>query len=473
MADRIHAFADDVLADHDAVALAAMVRSGAVSPKELARAAIDRAALVEPQLNAIAYASVEQPRYASGRAGAWYGVPTFVKDNADVAGMPTNQGSAAFVARPAARDDAYTAQFLSTGVTVLGKSRMPEFGLNPTTEFQAAEPTRNPWNPEYSVGGSSGGSAAMVAAGVVPVAHGNDGGGSLRIPAACAGLVALKPSRYRHLDNVLDKHLPIRLISEGVLTRTVRDTAAYTAAAERYWRNPELVPIGEVHGPADRRLRIGLLTTAGTGAEPDAETRGAVEFAAKLLERFGHQVEPMAVPFPPHLADDFLLYWAFLADISAIGGKVLHGRSFDRHALDDLTRGLGRYHRERILRTPAALHRLRRAYRIYAEVFTRYELVLSPVVTHVVPPLGYLDPKVPSEELIERLRQYVGYTPIANVTGAPSLSMPTRIGSSGVPIGVMCSAAYGDERTLLEIGYLLEAENPFPRIDAEPTTPQV
>lgn len=467
MADRVHAFTDDVLAEHDAVALAALVRSGAVSPEEVARAAIVRAERVEPVLHAVELDCYERPRFAGERSGVWFGVPTFMKDNADVAGMPTRHGSLAFRPRPAARDDAYTRQFLSTGVTLLGKTRLPEFGLNPTTEFQNAEPTVNPWNPEYSVGGSSGGGAALVAAGVVAVAHGNDGGGSLRIPAACAGLVALKPSRFRHLDNSQARQLPIRLISEGVLTRTVRDTATYTAAAESYWRNPKLAPIGMVEGPADRQLRIGVLLGSGTGDEPDAETRAAVERAARLLDKAGHHVEELGVPFARRLADDFLLYWALLAHMAALTGKVLHGRTFDRAALDDLTKGLGRYHRERFVGSAGALYRLRRARQIYDRVFADYDLVLSPVTTHTVPPIGYLSPTVPADQLIDRLFRYAGYTPINNVTGSPAIALPMGLGSNGLPIGVMCSAAYGDERTLLEIGYLLEAENPFPRITAD------
>ncbi|MGV9612830.1 amidase [Nocardia xishanensis] len=466
MADRVHAFTDDALADHDAVGLAAAIRSGEVSPEELARAAIVRAERVEPALHAIQHECFDPPRYARKRSGVWYGVPTLMKDNADVAGMPTCHGSIAFRPRIAARDDAYTRQFLSTGVTLIGKTRMPEFGLSPTTEFQTGEPTVNPWNPDYSVGGSSGGGAALVAAGVVPVAHGNDGGGSLRIPAACAGLVALKPTRARHLDNAQARQLPIRLVSEGVLTRTVRDTAAYTAAAERYWRNPRLAPVGLVEGPDNRQLRTGLLLGSGTGDEPDAESRMAVERAAKSLEQAGHRVEAMGVPFARRYADDFLLYWALLAHMALLTGKITHGRSFDRAALDDLTKGLARYHRERFVGSPAALYRLRRAKRIYDRVFTRYDIVLSPVTTHTVPPLGYLSPTVPADELIDRLRRYAGYTPMNNVTGSPAISVPMGLGANGLPVGVMCSAAYGDERTLLEIGYLLEADNPFPRITA-------
>src|SRR5581483_9792493 len=230
--------------------------------------------------------------------------------NTDVRDMPSNHGTDAFVAKPAKRDGAYTRQYLSTGMTVLGKSRLPEFGFNASTEYRVAEPVRNPWHTEHSVGASSGGSAALVASGAVPIAHANDGGGSIRIPAACAGLVGLKPSRGRHVDGDQARHLPINMVSEGVLTRTVRDTAAFLAASEDYWRSPDLPPVGLVRGPADRRLRIGLVLDTVTGAPLDEPTRAAVELTASLLEKAGHVVEPIALPVGQQFADDFLQYWA-------------------------------------------------------------------------------------------------------------------------------------------------------------------
>src|SRR5215467_132648 len=202
--------------DLDAVALAALVRRGEVSPDELARAAIAR---VDPELEAVKYAAYDKPLIGPP-SGALYGVPTFVKDNTDVAGMPTNHGTAAFTARPAARHGRYTRQFLSTGMTVLGKSRLPEFGFNAGSEYESAAPVRNPWNLDLSPGASSGGAAALVSSGAVPIAHANDGGGSIRIPAACCGLVGLKPSRRRLLDRPELQRLPVPLTTHGVLTRT-------------------------------------------------------------------------------------------------------------------------------------------------------------------------------------------------------------------------------------------------------------
>ncbi|WP_063012771.1 amidase [Nocardia kruczakiae] len=463
----LHAFRDDALAEHDAVALAGLVRDGSVSPQELAAAAIERARAVDPQLDAVACAIYDAPRYHSRSDAALYGVPTFVKDNSDVAGLPTNHGSEAFRARPAAKNGAYTDQLLGTGLTLLGKSRLPEFGFNATTEFMTEPPVRNPWDLDRSVGASSGGSAALVAAGVVPIAHANDGGGSIRIPAACGGLVGLKPSRGRHIDGEQVRSLPIRMISEGVLTRTVRDTAAFVAAAENVWRNPKLAPIGEVRGPARRRLRVGLVMHSVTGAEVDAPTRAAVEHTATLLEKAGHVVEPIALPVTEEFAADFVQYWALLADLAVSTGKLILDRSFDAAATDGLTRGLRAHHRRNLHRTPAALRRLRRIPATYARMFTHLEVVVSPVLSHTTPPLGHIAPTVPFPELIDRLTRYVSYTPVNNIAGTPAVSLPMGRTPDGLPVGVQLSAAYGDERTLIELAYLLEAEQPFPRIQEQ------
>ncbi len=465
-ATRVHAFGDDALGSHDATALAAMVATGEVTPQELAAAAIARARLVEPELHAVAADCFESPRYPGERGGRLFGVPTFVKDNTDLRGLPTNHGTDAYLAKPAARDGAYARQYLSTGMTALGKSRLPEFGFNASTEFMTKEATRNPWHKDHSVGASSGGSAALVAAGVVPIAHANDGGGSIRIPAACAGLVGLKPSRHRQVDGELARHLPINMISEGVLTRTVRDTAAFLAAAEDHWRNPALPPIGLVHGPADRRLRVALVTASIEDVAIDAATRAAVERTATLLEQAGHDVEATRLPIPARFADDFLQYWGLLADLAAATGKLVLDRSFDRSRLDGLTLGLRGYHRRNLRRTPGAIRRMRRTDDDYAKMFARFEVVLSPVLAHVAPRIGELSPTVPFDELIERLRRYVAFTPLHNIAGAPAISLPMGVSDDGIPIGVQLSAAYGDERTLIETAFLLEQQQAFPRIES-------
>ncbi|MFI6213600.1 amidase [Nocardia brasiliensis] len=460
---RLHSFTDDALGTHDAVALAELVRRGERSPAELAEAAVRRAEQVE-ELAAVAYATYAQPLAPPEPGGRLYGVPTFIKDNIDVAGMPTNHGSAAFRARTARRDGDYTSQFRSAGMTVLGKSALPEFGFNATTEPPFAPPTRNPWHTGYSVGGSSGGTAALVAAGVVPIAHGNDGGGSIRIPAACAGLVGLKPSRGRHIDAPMSRKLPVRIVSEGVLTRTVRDTAAYTAAAEEYWHNAALPPIGRVEGPGSKPLRIALILEGIGGPVPPGPIRDAVENVAATLESHGHRVEPVALPFDAALENAFVHYWGLLAAVIASTGK-LADRRFDTGKLDDLTIGLRRLYLRDAWRTPLTLYRLRAAAATYRRAFDPFDAALLPTLGHETPELGFLSPTVPFEVLIERLRTYVAFTPINNITGTPAITVPGGYTAAGLPIGVQFAGTMGTERTLLELAYLVEAEQPFRRLD--------
>lgn len=460
---RVHAFADDALGDRDAVALGRLVASRAVHPGELVAAAQERAAAVADRLGALAHqaASLRRVPNPSSELDA---VPTYAKDNLDVAGMPTGFGTAAFVAGPARTDGTYARQFLATGMTVLGKSRMPEFGLNASTEFAGGPPTRNPWDPERSVGGSSGGSAALVAAGVVPLAHANDGGGSIRIPAAAAGLVGLKPTRGRHLDSAQARTLPIKLISEGVVSRSVRDTAAFVHAMEQRWRNPTLPPIGRVLGSSSRRLRIGVLDATIGPAELDAATRRALEDTAKLLDANGHRIERVAMPVDERFAVDFLHYWGLLSFLISVTGKRVIHRSFDPARMDALSVGLRRHARRRLLEMPVALARLQRAGRRSAVLFEDHDVVLSPVVAQRTPPLGYLSPQVGYDTLIVRLIRQVAVTPLHNVAGFPAVAVPGPLDDGGLPTSTMLAATWGDERTLLELAFELEQARPFPRI---------
>jgi amidase len=466
-AKRVHAFTDDVLADHDAVALAELIRKGELSATEVAQAAIARARSVADKLNAIEIAAYDQAleqTHLPAKPGIFAGVPTFIKDNADLEGFPTRNGTRSYTPATAEENGPYTAQYLSQGFTVLGKSRMPEFGFNASTEFEADHPTRNPWKTDYSPGGSSGGSAALVAAGVVPIAHANDGGGSIRVPAACCGLVGLKPTRNRHLNNKAAQSMPINIVSEGVVTRTVRDTAYFHYGMEQVYRNPRLKPIGKVEGPSQRKLRIGLVIDSITGTPTCAETRAAVEDVARLMKKLGHRVEPMTLNLPATFIDDFTLYWAMLAFMMGSLGKLILGSDFDSDRLDPFTRGLVQHYRKNLLRTPAALWRLHRSAQLYAEMIKPYDAVLSPVLGHTVPKLGHLNPAQGYDSLMEKLSRYIMFTPLNNAAGTPAISLPLATSSDGLPIGVQFQAAHGDERTLLEIAYQLEAERPFKRI---------
>ncbi len=463
----VHAFSDDALADRDGLALAELIRRKELSAVEVVDAAIARAERVAGPLNSIAARRFDEARAeaAKGANGRFAGVPTFIKDNTDFAGMPTNHGSAAVRSQPSKKYGVYAKQYMAQGFVCLGKSSMPEFGLNATTEFDYADPTRNPWNTDYSCGASSGGSAAMVAAGVVPIAHANDGGGSIRIPAACCGLVGLKPSRGRHVVPEAAQSMPIDLISEGVVTRSVRDTAAFHAAGEEYYRNPQLPPLGFVEGPAARRMRIGVVIDSITGSATDAPTRAAVEQTAALLERLGHRVEPVPLPALERFASDFLVYWGMLAFALHNAGRRIVDPSFDKTRLDGLTVGLSQHFKRNFYRLPTSLYRLsRHTQRESAKFFADHDALLTPVLAHTTPQLGHLSPKVEYPELIARLTRYASFTPLANITGDPGISLPAAQTADGLPIAVLLSAHRGNERTLLELAYEIEAERPWRRI---------
>jgi amidase len=248
---RVHAFGDDALGDFDAVGLSAAIRADWFSRADVIEAAIARAETVNPVLNGLAHKAFEQARAtaaAKPATGFFSGVPTFIKDNVDVAGQPTMRGADAWAPFDAVADSEFTQVYLATGPTSLGKTQMSEFGFSASAEHPRLGPVRNPWDTDYTAGASSSGSGAFVAAGVVPIAHANDGGGSIRIPASCNGLVGLKPSRGRlPLDPEL-RRMPVGIVTNGVLTRSVRDTAAFYREAERIWPNPKLARRGH-HGP--------------------------------------------------------------------------------------------------------------------------------------------------------------------------------------------------------------------------------
>jgi len=468
----VHSYCDDALGTDDATALAERLRRREVSATELTRAAIARADRVQPRIHAIATPGFEQALEAAraldsqppGSSSAPFaGVPTFIKDNTDVAGLPSLHGSLAVPRHHIAREtSAFAVQLLEQGFLCLGKSALPEFGFNASTEFQHSPPTRNPWNTGFSCGASSGGAAALVAAGVVPVAHANDGGGSIRIPAACCGLVGLKPGRGRVIDNDAAASLPVNILSDSIVSRSVRDTAGFMARAEEYFHNPELPAIGKIEGPSGRKLRIGLVMDSITGYRTDEETRATVEATAQRLEKLGHTVEPVPIPVADSFAEDFALYWSMLAfGLRVNGHKIIHP-DFDKHQTDALTNGLARKFKRSFYRIPLVIWRLRRSYHDYARAMTGFDAVLTPVLAHTTPELGYLSPDVPFDTLFERLTRYASFTPLANATGAPAISLPMGRTADNLPISVQFMGPHGGEGTLLDIAYTLEAEAPFP-----------
>ncbi|WP_182347824.1 amidase [Tomitella gaofuii] len=465
---RVHAFADDALGELDATGVAEAIRSGRASAAEAVEAAIRRAESVDPALGAIACADFDRARRAaSSPAGGFFsGVPTFIKDNVDVVGLPTQEGSSAFRAQPASADGEFAASFRRLGPVCLGKTQLSEFGISASAE-SPGRIVRNPWCTDYSSGASSAGSAALVAAGVVPFAHGNDGGGSIRIPAAACGLVGLKPSCGRVPQDALFDRMPVKVVADGVLTRTVRDTAAYLREVERLHPVHSLPPVGDVRHAGDRSLRVAMVIES-PFTPTDVETAASVREAARLLESMGHRVEEIAAPVPASFEEDFKTYYGLLFLYMNATGKSTFDRSFDWHRTESLTRGFAGYTLHRLHRLPAAIARLRASARRSRELYADYDLVLTPTVSHLTPRIGHIDPTLPFETAMERLLAWVGFTPLQNATGDAAVSLPFAISSQGTPIGIQIAGPLGSETRLLEIAYAVEEARPFARIQDGP-----
>jgi amidase len=464
----VSAFADDALGDLDAVGVAEALAAGRVSRAEVVDAAIARTEQVNPALNGLAYEAFDRARARAAAphrfGGAFDGVPTFVKDNVDVAGMPTMDGTDAWDPRPAKVDGDFARAYLSTGLIPLGKTQLSEFGFSASAEHPRIGPVRNPWDTERTAGASSSGSGAFVAAGVVPIAHANDGGGSIRIPAACNGLVGLKPTRGRLPLDADMREMPIRIVANGVVTRSVRDTAAFYRNVETVWRNPKLPPIGDVTGPGSRRLRAAVYTKS-VLREAGPEIRDRTLDTGALLERLGHHVEYLDVPpVPESFIDDFLLYWSLLAFALVRSGRKRFGPSFDRTKLDNLTLGLERHAGRNLHRLPLTIARLSTIRRRMQRQLAAYDVLLTPTLAEETPRIGHLDPTADYDQIISRLVEWVAFTPLQNVTGDPAISLPLAQSASGLPVGMMFSARAGREAVLLELAYELEAAAPWPRL---------
>ena len=308
--DPVSTYCDDAMGMLDGVALARMVRTGQLSPGELTEAAIVRAQLANPIINGIVTETYDQALEQAGQArrGPFAGVPSVIKDTDPLTGVPTMMGSRAFPGAVAKKSSRFVEHFCNLGFISLGKSNLCEFGLTATTEPLLSGPARNPWNPEHSTGGSSGGSAALVAAGVVPIAHANDGGGSIRIPAASCGLVGLKATRGR-LPAVDGGALaPVKIVHQGMLSRSVRDTATFYAESEHRFPARGLPPIGLVDRPPRKRLKIGFFNTGLDDATCDTQTTDAVTATAALCEQLGHHVDQINFPYPSQIGHDFIAY---------------------------------------------------------------------------------------------------------------------------------------------------------------------
>ncbi|KXO89364.1 amidase [Tsukamurella pseudospumae] len=467
---RVSAFTDDALGTLDATGVAAAIRSGEIGVAEAAGAATARMRTVDPATRAVRWwASPGGAGPQADRDVALYGVPSAIKENTSFAGLPTTMGSIALSDKVAGKSGPVAEQFAATGVNVLASTVMPEFGLTASAEFAAREPARNPWNTDYSVGGSSSGAAALVASGALPIAHGNDGGGSIRIPAALNGLVGLKSTRGRMAGMPELRLLPINVVCEGVLTRTVRDSAHYVAEAERAVRNLALPPVGHVRGPG-RRRRIGLITESVTDFGIAEECLAPVRTLAEELAASGHEIVELSMAdlrLDGGFVRDFLHYWGFLTAAEVGAAAAASGRGFTPAELDPVTRSLLRGARRSAPSMPGAIRRLRAVTGNYERMFVEQgvDAMLSPTMTRTTPRIGFLDPALPFGEFMDRTISMVGITPLNNVSGGPAISVPCGFDGAGMPLGAQFAGPAGMESALLELAYEVEELRPFARID--------
>lgn len=442
----------------DATGLAQRIRSGAASARDEVIAALDRADAAQAQLNFAVL--IDRPRAvaslpADDRAAI---IPTFIKDLNDCKGWPTRNGSRAFAnAPPAAGNEAFVDAFMAMNTLPLGKTATPEFGLMCVTEPLSHGPTRNPWNPNFSPGGSSGGSAAAVAAGVVPIAHANDGGGSIRIPAALTGLFGFKPSRGR-LAGQKPADDPADIAVDHVLSRSVRDAALSLAALQI----TGLPQVPRLDGPVGERFRIAVITAGPENAQPDAEVTGAIQSTRRLLAEMGHTVTDAPWPFPPaDFARDFVALWS-LGAAQAVGA-VQNAFGADGVAkLEPLTRHLAGNGAALAPADVQALMGRLAGYRdAYNASFRDHDLLLTPVLSRHAIPIGFLSPNRPPAELMADMMRLVAYTPVQNLTGAAAMSVPIMTATNGLPVGMHFAGRRGDDARLLDLAFQLEAAAPW------------
>ncbi|HEY7456834.1 MAG TPA: amidase [Solirubrobacterales bacterium] len=463
---------------NDATAQAELVRRGEVSPAELAEAAIERIEAVNPEINAVIHPLFEQGlEEARGELpdGPFKGVPFLLKDlGAAFAGQPLHLGMRYLKERDfRAPVDTYLAQrFRAAGLVTLGKTNAPELGILPTTEPRAYGPTRNPWDTTRTPGGSSGGSAAAVASGMVAIAHANDGGGSIRIPASNCGLVGLKPSRQRTSEGPLVGDFMSGLTAELCVSRSVRDTAALLEAVhgpapgDPYVAPPPLRPYTEEVGADPGKLRIALWTETVIERDADPEVVAGARNAAEALEGLGHTVEEAelgALGEMP-IIEPFLVRWAAgqaqaLDQLGQVGGKPIEPDDVEplTWALAEIGRGrsAGEYleavgQHQLLTRLLAGLHE------------SGFDLLLTPTTGEPPPPLGTFDDSGPDPmAAFERAFIAGSFTAVFNATGQPAISLPLHQSEAGLPVGVQLIAPLGREDVLLRVAAQLEQAVPW------------
>ena len=455
--------------------LAALVRGGELSAREAVGAALERIEALDDRINAFVEVDGERAMAAAtaiepGDKRPFAGVPIAIKANVPVEGLCMNLGSR-FLAGHRPDHTAYLARRLrDAGFVIVGSTNMPEFGILPTTEPRHSGPTHNPWDLGRTPGGSSGGSAAAVAGGMLPVAHGNDGGGSLRIPAACCGLVGLKTSRGRvsRGPDLGDS----MLVSDGVLTHSVAETAQLLDVLAGYevgdatWapRPAEAYSTAVRRDPG--RLRVAMTPANVLGVEPDPECLRGMQVAGNLLASLGHEVEEAAPAMPgPEALGLFISVFGPAVSLSITYGELLAGRSPEDDEIEPLSRAVcDRAHGLDSVGYLAAVAQLQALARGIVAFFAEYDLLLTPALAERPLAIGECNGlgEHPMEDLA-RSGRFTPYTSLFNVTGQPALSLPVGFGDDGLPTAAQIVAKPLGEDTLLQVAAQMEDALGVPR----------
>jgi amidase len=459
-------------ASFDAVGLADLVRSKRVSASELLDEAIARTAKVDGDINAVVVKHYDyaQMQIDNGLPdGPFTGVPFLLKDLELLEGTRTTSGASVYRDNVADHSGTLARRFLATGVSVFGKTSTPEFGALPTTEPRLFGPTRNPWNPAHSSGGSSGGAGAAVAARILPVAHASDGGGSIRIPASACGVFGLKPTRARNPIGP-DRGEGWGGFSIGhVVSISVRDSAAMLDAihgpepSSPYVAPPPERPYAEEVKRDPGRLRIAFTDKSPYGDAIDPEIAAAVRDVARLLAGLGHHLEERA---PPLAADPAAVMTTMVEVSNALNVRVAEqrfGRTMTNEDFEILTLASA-HNGQKIMAADYVAAQLSAFHisRALASFFQTCEAFLCP--TLCAPPLrlGELNPMSQDlSHIAPILRRYIPGTSMFNMSGQPSMSVPLAWNSAGLPLGMMFSARFGDEATLFRLAGQLEQERPW------------
>ena len=459
---------------YDGIGLAGLVKARQVSAGELLEMAIERVDQRNPVINAVVSRMYDEARTTIGAGlptGPFTGVPYLVKDlGLWYAGTVTTFGSSIFRNFVADHDSEIVTRLKRAGLVIFGKTHSPEFGLSTSSESRLFGATRNPWNPEYSAGGSSGGSAAAIAAGVLPMAHATDGGGSIRIPAACCGLFGLKPTRARTPFGPDFGERWSGLATSHAITRSVRDSAALLDATsapdigDPYWAPPASRPYLVEVGAAPGRLRIAFTTRAWNGHAVDPECVAAVAGAAKLCEGLGHHVEE-ASPAIEEAARGKAVGIIVTAQTRAAlqRAEAVLGRQATPEDVETITWGYAEYARQFFASDYAgAIDVLHRTGRAVGRFFTRYDILLTPTMCTPPHKLGVISlMRTDIDAFHDALFGDIAFTAPFNTAGNPAMSVPLHWPSAGLPVGVQFVAPFGGEATLFRLAAQLEAARPW------------